>query len=65
MKTILTVIGVLLVLTGIVWILQGFNILLGSVMSGHILYSVLGLIVAVIGVALMIYANRRSKRVGG
>ncbi len=65
MKLLLTIIGVILILVGIVWILQGFNILLGSFMSGNILYSILGLIVAIIGVALTIYANRRSRRISG
>jgi hypothetical protein len=61
MKVLLSVIGVLLILVGLVWILQGVNILLGSMMSGHIQYSILGLVVAVIGVGLLIYANRRPK----
>lgn len=61
MKVLLSVIGVLLVLVGLVWILQGVNILLGSMMSGHIQYSILGLVVAVIGIGLLMYANRRPK----
>ena len=61
MKVILYILGALLTLVGLVWILQGFNILLGSMMSGQIQYAILGLVVAVIGIALIIYANRRSK----
>ncbi len=61
MKWVLNIIGVLLALIGLVWILQGFNVLLGSMMSGHIQYAILGIIVAIIGVAMLIFANRRVK----
>lgn len=65
MKVVLSIIGVLLTLVGLVWILQGFNILLGSFMSGQILYAILGLAVAIIGIALLVYANRRSRLADG
>jgi hypothetical protein len=62
MKWILYVIGVVLILVGIVWTLQGFNLLLGSFMSGQILYAVLGIVLAAVGVGLMVYANRRGRK---
>jgi uncharacterized membrane protein HdeD (DUF308 family) len=62
MKWILNALGVLLILMGIVWFLQGINILLGSPMSGHILYSILGSVLGVIGVILLVFANRRRKQ---
>ncbi len=65
MKVVLSILGVLLVLVGIVWILQGFNILLGSIMSGQILYAVLGLILAIIGIGLLVFANRRPRAING
>lgn len=65
MRIALSILGVLFILIGLVWILQGFNILLGSMMSGHLIYALLGLVVAVIGVALMVYANRRSRVISG
>ena len=65
MKVVLYIIGIVLVLVGLVWILQGFNILLGSMMSGHIQYAILGLVVGLIGIALLIYTNRRAKLVRG
>jgi hypothetical protein len=58
MKWVLNILGVLLILVGIVWILQGINILLGSFMSGQPLYAVLGIVVAIIGIFLLIFANR-------
>ena len=54
------VVGILLILVGIVWILQGLNILPGSVMSGRPVYSVLGLGVAVVGVIVLLYSRRRK-----
>ena len=54
------VVGIVLILVGIVWILQGLNILLGSVMSGRPVYSALGLGVAVVGVIVLLYSSRRK-----
>lgn len=65
MKVVLYIVGILLILVGVVWILQGFNILLGSMMSGHILYAILGLVVGLIGIALLVYANRRPRITSG
>ncbi len=61
MKWLLYIIGVLLALIGLVWILQGVNVLAGSMMSGHILYSILGLVVAALGVVALWFANRRRR----
>jgi hypothetical protein len=65
MKIVLNILGVLFTLIGLVWILQGFNVLLGSMMSGHIQYAFLGLVVAVIGVGMLVFANRRPRAVTG
>ncbi len=64
MRIVLNVFGVLLTLLGLVWILQGLNVLLGSMMSGHIQYSILGLVVGIIGIAMLVYANRRPRTAG-
>ena len=45
--------GVLLVLIGLVWILQGINVIHGSGMSGHGQYALLGLVVVAFGVWLL------------
>jgi hypothetical protein len=48
------IIGVLLVLAGIVWILQGLDVLGQSGgMNGHRIWAVIGVIVAIIGAALV------------
>jgi uncharacterized membrane protein HdeD (DUF308 family) len=64
MKWVLTIIGVLLLLMGSVWILQGLNILTQGFMAGHIQYTVLGVIVDVAGIALLVVAFRRRKPAG-
>jgi hypothetical protein len=55
----MTVAGVLLVLMGIVWILQGINVLPGSFMTGQTKWAVIGMITAAIGIALLVFARRR------
>jgi hypothetical protein len=61
MKWVLTVIGGLLILIGIVWILQGINVLPGSMMSGKLQYSVLGIGVDIVGILLILFAHRRPR----
>jgi hypothetical protein len=65
MKSVLNILGALLTLMGLVWILQGMNVLAGSMMSGHSQYAFLGLLVAAIGIGLVVFANRRPKTPGG
>lgn len=50
--------GVLLVLIGGVWILQGINVLPGSFMTGQMKWAVIGAITAVIGIALIVWSRR-------
>ena len=50
--------GVVLVLIGSVWILQGINVLPGSFMTGQTKWAVYGAITALIGVALIVLSRR-------
>ena len=59
MKIALNVIGVLLILPGIVWFLQGINVLPGSFMTGQTQWAVYGGILIVVGAGLLWWANRR------
>jgi hypothetical protein len=59
MRIILTILGVLCVLMGGVWFLQGINILPGSFMTGQTKWALYGAILLGVGVALLIMANRR------
>jgi hypothetical protein len=47
-------------LLGVVWILQGLNIKKGDGMSGHPIWAVLGVVLVVIGAALL--RGVRAKR---
>jgi hypothetical protein len=60
MKTVLNIIGVLLALAGSVWFLQGINILPGSYMTGQIRWAIYGGLAILIGVGLLVFANRRK-----
>jgi hypothetical protein len=53
-------IGVVLVLIGIVWTLQGLDILGGSGMSGVAIWAVIGPFVALIGVVVALGARRKT-----
>jgi hypothetical protein len=47
------VIGVLLIVVGAVWFLQGIDVLGGSFMSGEIFWAAVGLPMVVIGLAVL------------
>ena len=59
MRIVWKVVGVLLVLLGSIWVLQGINVLPGSFMSGQMRWAVRGAILLVIGVVTLVWANRR------
>jgi hypothetical protein len=59
MRIVLNVLGVLCLLLGCVWILQGINILPGSFMTGQTKWAIYGGILVVVGIGLLISANRR------
>jgi hypothetical protein len=61
MRIALTVVGLILIVLGCVWFLQGINVLPGSFMSGQIRWSVNGGIAAVVGLILIVVANRRRR----
>jgi hypothetical protein len=61
MRWVWIVLGVLAVLLGIVWTLQGLNILGGSAMSGHIIFTVIGVIVGVVGLVLLGVGVQRGR----
>jgi uncharacterized membrane protein SirB2 len=60
MKIFLSVVGILLILAGGVWFLQGINILPGSFMTGQIQWAVYGVLAIAAGIALLAFANRRK-----
>jgi len=62
-KLVLLVLGVLVLLAGIVFSLQGADIITGSsLMSGNTTYIYVGAIVAIIGLALLALSSRVGNR---
>ena len=61
MRSLLSVGGILLCLAGAVWFLQGINLLPGSFMTGQIEWAVYGAASFCLGVALLVFANRRPR----
>ena len=59
-RVILLVGGVVLVLVGVLWTLQGLGKVGGSVMSGVTLWAIVGPVVALVGAYLLWRASRRA-----
>lgn len=60
-RTVALVLGVVLVLVGLLWTLQGLGVVGGSPMSGVTLWAVVGPVVALLGVLLAVIGGRRGK----
>ena len=61
MRFVLPILGVVLVLVGAVWTLQGANLLGGSFMSGSRLWLVIGLVALAAGIWLVVRAVRARR----
>jgi hypothetical protein len=59
MKIAGNIFGVILILVGCIWVLQGVNILPGSFMTGQMKWAAYGAIAIVIGIGLLLM-NRRG-----
>jgi hypothetical protein len=63
LRIALSLVGVLMVLMGATWFLQGINVLPGSFMTGQIKWAYYGGIAAIAGVGLIVAANRSRSAV--
>jgi uncharacterized membrane protein YphA (DoxX/SURF4 family) len=61
MRLAIRILAVLLIFMGVIWILQGINVLPGSFMTGQIQWAYRGGFAAVIGVALLFVQSRLRK----
>jgi hypothetical protein len=59
MRWVWIIVGVLALASGVLWTLQGLNIVRGSAMSGQGLFVIIGPIVALIGLALLFIGLRQ------
>ena len=60
MRIFLNILAVLLLLVGIVWFLQGINIIGGSVMTGQSQWAIFGGLAVVLAIAIGVFANRKK-----
>jgi LPXTG-motif cell wall-anchored protein len=59
MRIALNICGILFLIMGCVWFLQGINIIPGSFMTGQTKWAVIGGVLLVAGIGLLFRANRR------
>ena len=60
MRLTYLIIGILLLLAGLIWFLQGINLLPGSFMTGQTQWAVYGVIAMLAGVGVLAYGRRRG-----
>jgi hypothetical protein len=61
MRTLFVGLGLLAILVGIVWVLQGANVLMGSAMSGSTFWLGMGVLLLVIGAAAAVFGARSPR----
>lgn len=61
MRITLNILAACLIAMGIIWILQGVNILPGSFMTGQIVWAWRGAASAVVGLLLLVFVNRKRR----
>ena len=64
MKWVLIIVGILILVVGIVWALQGINVLHGSQMSGHRRWIAIGGVLGIAGIVLVIVGARMKRATG-
>jgi hypothetical protein len=63
MRIVSTLLGVLLVCMGGIWVLQGLNIaFLGSFMAGDPQWAVYGAILVLLGIGQIVWSNTRRRQ---
>jgi cytochrome c biogenesis factor len=61
MKLILSIVAVLLVIMGAVWVLQGLSLIGGSFMVGQTQWIAIGMLTMAVGAALLYYARKQGR----
>ena len=60
MKTLLNIAGIILILAGGTFFLQGINVIPGSYMTGDPRWAINGGVMIVVAIGLMLLAHRRN-----
>ncbi len=60
-RTVLRVAGLLLLVFGVLFGLQGLGVVGGSVMTGKTLWAVLGPVIAIVGIVLLVRSSRTTR----
>ncbi len=61
MKILGNIVGIVCLLIGALWTLQGANVLAGSMMSGQSQWLYIGIVLIVIGLAALYWTNMRAR----
>ena len=59
MRLVIKIAATLLILAGVMWFLQGINVVPGSTMTGDSKWALIGAVSVVVGVAAWVFAARR------
>jgi len=62
MKWVLIIIGILVLIVGVIWFLQGANVLPYGQMAGHRRWIAIGGVLGIIGIILIVLGARVRKR---
>lgn len=62
MRIAILVVGIVVTAFGVLWALQGFGVVGGSPMSNTTTWSIIGPIVALVGIAIAGYGGRARKQ---
>lgn len=58
MRTLFVGLGILGILVGVVWTLQGSDVLMGSVMSGSLFWLGMGVLLLIVGAASFVFGAK-------
>jgi Mg2+ and Co2+ transporter CorA len=60
-KIVISIVGVIIAVFGALFGLQGFGVIGGSAMSGSSMWAIIGVVLFVIGVAIVALGQRRKR----
>jgi hypothetical protein len=61
MKILGNIVGIVLLLVGALWTLQGSNMLAGSAMSGQSQWLYIGIALLIVGLVVLYWTNMRAR----